>query len=69
MSRISGLRQLGHALHHVDEVKHDPALGAHHKVEVAQADVEVDDDDLLAALRQRSPQRGGRRRLADTPLA
>ena len=33
----------------VDEVEHDPALAAHDQVEVAQADVEVDDDGLLAA--------------------
>jgi hypothetical protein len=45
------------------------AFGAHHQVEVAQADVEIDDHDLFAALRERSPQCGGRRRLADAPLA
>ncbi|MGY4375689.1 hypothetical protein ACVWZ3_003328 [Bradyrhizobium sp. i1.3.6] len=63
------LRQLCDTLHHVDEIEHDAAFGAHDEVEVAQADVEIDDDDLVAALRQRSPQRGGRRGLADPALA
>ena len=63
------LRQLCDALHHVDEVEHDAAFGAHDEVEVAQADVEIDDHDLVAALRQRSPHRGGRGGLADPALA
>ena len=37
-----GLRQLGVALGDVDEVVDDPALGPHHQVEVAQADIEID---------------------------
>jgi hypothetical protein len=32
----------------VDEVVHDATLAAHDQVEVAQADVEVDDGDLVA---------------------
>ena len=36
------LRQFGDALHDVDQVEHHAALGAHHQIEVAQADVEVD---------------------------
>ncbi|MEY9290872.1 hypothetical protein ABH979_003946 [Bradyrhizobium ottawaense] len=50
-------------------VEYNAAFGAHHEVEVTQADVEIDDDDLVAALRQRSPKGGGRRGLADAPLA
>ena len=42
------LRQLGVALHDVDEVEHDAALGAHHEVEVAQADIEIDDHHAAA---------------------
>ena len=42
------LRQLGVALDDVDEVVDHAPLGAHDQVEVAQADVEVDDDDVLA---------------------
>ncbi len=49
------LRKLRDALHHVDEVEHDAAFGPHHEVEVAQADVEIDDDDLVAALRRVRP--------------
>ena len=63
------LRQLGVALHDVDEVEHDAALGAHDQVEVAQADVEVDDDHVLPALRQRRAERGRGGRLADAALA
>ena len=43
------LRELGDALHDIDEVEHDAPFGAHDEIEIAQADVEVDDDDLLAA--------------------
>ncbi|MHC2860389.1 hypothetical protein ACVIYH_001467 [Bradyrhizobium diazoefficiens] len=50
-------------------VEHHAAFGAHDEIEIAQADVEIDDDDLVAALRQGSPQRGGRRGLADPALA
>ena len=63
------LRQLGVALGDVDEVVHHPALGAHDEIEVAQADVEIDDHDLLAALRQRGAERGGGGGLADAALA
>ena len=63
------LRQLGVALHDVDQVVDDAALGAHHEIEVAQADVEVDDDDALARLGERRAERRRRRRLADAALA
>ena len=53
----------------VDEVEHDPALAAHDQVEVAQADVEVDDDGLLAQQRQAGGDGGGGGRLADPALA
>ena len=63
------LGQLGVALDDVDQVVDDAALGAHHQVEVAQADVEIDDHDVLARLRQRRAERGRRGRLADAALA
>ena len=63
------LRQLGDALHHVDQVEHDAAFGAHHEVEVAQADVEIDHARPSAPLRQRRTERGGGRGLADATLA
>ena len=64
-----GLRQLGDALHHIDEVEHHPALGAHHEIKVAQADVEIDDHDVLPALRKRRAERGRGGGLANAALA
>ena len=64
-----GLRKLCDALHHVDEIEDDPPLGAHHQVEVAQANVEVDDDHPLPGLRQRRSYRGGGSGLADPAFA
>ena len=63
------LRELRHALHHVDQVEHHSALGAHHQIEVTQADVEIDHGDLLAGLREGGAERGGGGRLADATLA
>src|SRR6185437_1597200 len=58
-----------HALHHVDEVEHHAALGAEHEVEVAQADVEIDDRDLPTVLRERRTYRSGGSGLANSSLA
>ena len=44
-----GLVQVGFALNHVDQVIHHAAFAAHDEVEVAQADVEVDDGGFVAA--------------------
>ncbi|VXB80558.1 hypothetical protein PSEUDO8O_170545 [Pseudomonas sp. 8O] len=44
-----GLGQGGFAIDDVDEVIHHAAFAAHDQVEVTQADVEVDDDGLVAA--------------------
>ncbi len=63
------LVELGVALHHVDEVVDDAPLGAHHEVEVPEADVEVDHADALAGKGQGGADRGGGRRLADSALA
>ena len=63
------LLQLGDALHHVDEVEHHAAFGAHHQIEVAQADVEIDDDDALPALGKCGTERGRGRGLSNAALA
>ena len=51
------LRQFCDALHHVDQVEHHAPFGAHHQIEVAQADIEVDDRDALSVLRERGAER------------
>ena len=53
----------------VDEVEHHPALATHHEVEVAQADVEIDHDGLLAAHGQSGGDGGSTRGLPDPALA
>src|SRR6185312_14483890 len=63
------LLQRGFFLDHVDEVVHHAAFAAHDEIEVAQADVEIDDGGLVAALRKAGCERGGRRGLADAALA
>src|SRR5690606_4325280 len=63
------LPQRGLALGDVDEVVHHAALAAHDQVEVAQADVEVDHDDLLAAAREAAREAGAAGGLADAALA
>ena len=63
------LRQFCDTVDDIDQVEHDAALGAQHQVEIAQADVEVDDDDLLAVLGKRCAQCSRRRGLADAAFA
>src|SRR5207302_1053093 len=60
------LGKLRNALYDIDEVENDTALGTHHQIEIAQADVKVDHHDLLPRERQRGTQSGGCRCLADT---
>ena len=64
-----GLRELCLAFDDIDQIEDHAPLGTHDQVEIAQADIEVDDDDLLTALRQRCTQRCCRGRLADPALA
>ncbi len=52
------LRELGVAINDVDEIENDPALCPHHQVEIAQAHVEIDYDNVLARPRQGRPQCG-----------
>ena len=63
------LRQLGIALDDVDQIVDDAALGAHHQIEIAKTDVEIDDDDFFIALCQRCTESGRRGGLADPALA
>src|SRR6202020_1114555 len=63
------LRELGVALCDVDEVKDDSALGAHHQIEIAEPDIEIDDADALSALRERDAKRRGRGGFAYTTLS
>src|SRR5207302_6422363 len=63
------LVQLGVAVDHVDEIEHDAALAAHDQIEVAQPDIEVDNDGALAAQRQSGGDRGCGGGLADASLA
>ena len=64
-----GLRQLGVALHHIDEVKHHAPLRAHYEIEVAQSDVKIHDNDLLAILGERRAECGCRRGLSNAAFA
>ena len=63
------LRQLRDAVDDVDQIEHHASFGAEHQVEVAQPDIEVDDDDLLALLGKSGTQRGRRRGFADAAFA
>src|SRR5579884_3610267 len=63
------LVEVGVAVDDVDEVEDDAALAAHDEIEVAQPDVEVDDDGLVAAHRQSGGKGGRGRGLADASLA
>ncbi len=49
------LRKLGVALHHIDQIEDDASLRPHDQVEVAQAHVEIDEDDLLPAWASAAP--------------
>src|SRR5205814_2511459 len=44
-----GLVEVGVAIDNVDEIKYDTAFAAHDQIEVAQPDIEIDDDGLVAA--------------------
>src|SRR5437763_157077 len=63
------LLQLHVAVGDVDQVVHDPTLGPHDEIEIAQADIEVDHHDVLPGLRQRGAEGSSRRRLSDASLA
>ena len=63
------LRELGVALRHIDKVKDDAPLRAHHQIEIAQPDVEIDDADAPSALGERDAKRRGRGGFAYTTLS
>jgi hypothetical protein len=53
------------AIGDIDQILNDAAFRAHDEIEIAQANVEVDDGDILSCLGERCAERRGRRRLAD----
>ena len=63
------LCELGVALRHIDEIEDDPPLRAHDQIEVAQADVEIDDADALSALCERDAKRRRRGGFAHAALS
>src|SRR5580693_9485754 len=63
------LRELCNALHDIDEVEYNPSFRSQYKVEVAQADVEVDDDHSFSHLRESRTERGCGSRLSDAAFA
>ncbi len=63
------LRKLGVALRHIDEVKDDTPLCAHHQIEIAESDVKIDDANPASALRERGAERRGRGGFAYTALS
>src|SRR5690606_8381814 len=64
-----GLREAGLAVDDVDEVVHHAALATHDEVEVAQADVEIDDGGLVTAQGQAGGKTGAGGGLAHPALA
>ena len=44
------LRELCHAVDDVNQIKDHTALGAQHEVEVAQPDIEINDDNFRAVM-------------------
>src|SRR5262249_40182705 len=44
------LRKFDGTLDHIDEVEYHPSFGAHHEIEIAQADVEIDHGHGLSGL-------------------
>jgi len=53
------LRELCDAVHHVDKVEYNASFRPHDEVEIAQADVEIDNYDFFPALREGCTERGG----------
>jgi hypothetical protein len=56
------------ALDHVDEVIDDTSLASHDEIEIAQANIEIDDGDTLVAARESRGDAGGSGRLANAPF-
>src|SRR5205085_12059584 len=63
------LIEIGVAVDHIDEIEHNAALAAHHEIEVAQSDVEINDHCLMAAQCQSGGKSGSGGGLADPSLA
>ena len=56
------------ALDDIDEVVHDPPLATHDEVQIAQADVEIDDGDFFSAACEAARETGRGSRLPDATL-
>ncbi len=63
------LRELGVALRNIDEIEDDPPLRAHDQIEVAEANVEIDNADAPSALRERHAKRRRRGGFAHAALS
>src|SRR5262249_35107979 len=59
------LWQFSHAVNDIDEIEDHAPLGAQHPSAIAKAAIEIDDDDLVARVCDRSAERRSRGRLAD----
>lgn len=49
------LREFRDTLHHVDEVEHNTSFRPHDEIEIAQADVEIDNDDFFTCCASAAP--------------
>ena len=63
------LIELGVAVDHIDEIEDDAAFAPHDQIEIAQPDIEIDDDRPVPAQCQPGCDRGGGGRLSDTSFA
>ena len=69
LSRIKSLGQLCVALHYIDKIKHDPSFSSHNEIEIAEAHVKVDNDNILSTLGKRSAQCSSRGRLSNAAFS
>ena len=59
LSRMSALRKLCHTVDDIDQIKDYASLGSKHQVEVAQPNIEIDDNNFRAVMCESGTQ-GGR---------
>jgi hypothetical protein len=52
------LGEFGDVLYNIGEVVDDATFYAEHQIEIAKANIEIDDNDILPRLSQCSPQSG-----------
>ena len=63
-----GLGQRGFAMQDIDQIVDDAAFASHDQIEVAQADVEIDDGGFMAAQREAGGKAGAGSGFADAPF-